>query len=63
MKELETSVVETKVDKHTFSVLLPVGVAEYLKLKKNDKVFFTLTDGVVQISAKEPKTAIPVLLN
>lgn len=62
MKELQVSTAPIEIN-DSLQVNLPLELTKYLKLKKKDKtLFFVLTNGVIQISARKPHADIPVFV-
>jgi len=49
------------VDSKFVTVTLPAKLARQLELKNGETVFWTVADGVVQISPKEPHVVIPMM--
>lgn len=55
-KKIKASVVEDGI-----IVKFPLSVGKKLKIENGSNIHFTIVDGIMQCSVKEPKVGIPIL--
>lgn len=64
MNENESAKAEVKFGQDNITIIFPKEIAKYLNIgprAKNKDVYFTLTNKVVQLSAGQPMSEIPIL--